>query len=401
MAAGQVSTTLTFSNLPGVSQWGTGDITRGPNSYGSARTAPSVATTTEGNRNIARSEPCFITKKLSYTHERMHWVSAARTSSTTKGSIEKSLRDLDIVPASFDLNDASNLTNLDRVMHTSLDRYALIAVTCSSDTLDQLIALLKIENENMATAAKRGDRTYVRQLRSSPAFLNAQYELVALHPKHLLPNNSELLIYDHSTPQPTRKTYVTGSDNNLREWVGEDDTGPRIPAFSFDLRPTGEQLNPFLVILNAVIKFRRYDRITSPKDPLPSEITELMEKTKELVELIYWKPSVEQDGDDQHSEGYDEVGAGFTEDNGQMTLEEQVAYNLSFLSDHSQELTAEEEDFLVEIYGPNALEVPEAVDVDQDPESPRNLVDKVTDWQRSTNAQEAFEVDQPEPWGIR
>ncbi|TFK61668.1 hypothetical protein BDN72DRAFT_883045 [Pluteus cervinus] len=285
-------------------------------------------------------------------------------------------------------------------MHASLHQYALIAVTCSSDTLDELIALLKTENEKMEIATQQGDR-YVRRLRSSPAFLNAQYELVALHPKHFLPNNSELLVYNHSTPRPTKKAYVIGSDNNLREWLGEGVSGPRIPVFSFDCRPARKQLNPFLVILNAVIKFKRYDRITSPKDPLPSETTELMEKTKELVALIYWKPSalqlpiplgiameVDQYGDDQHSEGDDEFGAGFIEDNGQLALEERVAYNLSFLSDRSQELTAEEEGLLVEIYGPNPLEVPKTVDADQEPQSTQNVVDKVTEWQRSTNALE-------------
>jgi hypothetical protein len=49
-------------------------------------------------------------------------------------------------------------------------------------------------------------------------------------------------------------------------------------------------LNPFLVILNAEIKFRRYIR-QGHHTRLSPDVQQLMEKTCELVQLIYWQPT--------------------------------------------------------------------------------------------------------------
>ena len=117
--------------------------------------------------------------------------------------------------------------------------------------------------------------------------------MVALHPKHLLPAGNVLTLYDRANGQVSFKTYVAAPDHTLRESPGTDDTFPRFPSFALDPnRPSEQLLNPFLVILNAEIKFRRYRLLLNNPDPLPADVMELITKTMTLVELIYWRPSV-------------------------------------------------------------------------------------------------------------
>ena len=74
------------------------------------------------------------------------------------------------------------------------------------------------------------------------------------------------------------------------------DTFPRFPSFTLDSnRLVEKMLNPFLVVLNAEIKFRRYLRFSQPQAPLPSDVMELVTKTLQLVDLIYWEPFIRGD----------------------------------------------------------------------------------------------------------
>jgi hypothetical protein len=89
--------------------------------------------------------------------------------------------------------------------------------------------------------------------------------------------------------------YVSARDRRLRKSPGEPDCPP-LPTF---LAPEGRsehnRLNIFLVVLNAEIKFYRYFRIISqdpPTTPLPDDILNVMRLTLELVELLYWKPTL-------------------------------------------------------------------------------------------------------------
>jgi hypothetical protein len=120
-----------------------------------------------------------------------------------------------------------------------------------------------------------------------PIIADAKYELVALYPRHLLPNG-KILVADTGENEP--KAYVPALDNTLRQTA--EVTSPRFPPFSSDYpRQDKDKLNPFLVILNAEIKFRRYRRRMVPSPlPLPQDVTTLMDKNIELVKLIYWNP---------------------------------------------------------------------------------------------------------------
>jgi hypothetical protein len=85
--------------------------------------------------------------------------------------------------------------------------------------------------------------------------------------------------------------YVVSPDGALRE--GRKDNKPRLPAFmSYRARASEDILNPFLVVINAEIAFRRFKR--RPHPPLCAEYMELIDLTIELVEKIYFKPIVDK-----------------------------------------------------------------------------------------------------------
>jgi len=111
---------------------------------------------------------------------------------------------------------------------------------------------------------------------------------VALHPEHFLPRGSMLTVYDPSTE--IYKHYVAARDRRLRE--SPDPSSPRLPSFhhvSEDRDPV-DRLNVFLVVINAEIKFRRYFEMVQPTPPLPADVINLMRRTMDLVDLLYWKP---------------------------------------------------------------------------------------------------------------
>jgi hypothetical protein len=100
-----------------------------------------------------------------------------------------------------------------------------------------------------------------------------------------------LTVYDPSTA--TYKHYVAAEDRRIRE--SSDPSSPRLPAFHHvsENRDPEHHLNVFLVIINAEIKFHRYFQMTehhSPTIPLPAGVINLMQRTMELVDLLYWEP---------------------------------------------------------------------------------------------------------------
>ncbi|KAF8645810.1 hypothetical protein AX16_007565 [Volvariella volvacea WC 439] len=246
-------------------------------------------------RIIARNEPCFITKSISYAHDQAHWVNAVRKDSRRKWDIEAHLRQLGIVGYTFDLDHPSNLCHLDPFIHRSLDMYAFVAVTASLETLDVLINLIKNENNARENIFRTSGIFPQRHFDfNADCFSNPTYELVVLHPEHFLPAGRQLTIY--STQTLSHKSYVVATDRKdrrLREYPG-DSSCPPLPPFTFNYtRDNQTAPNPFLIILNAEIKFRRYRRqlaVNPPKDPLPPHVLQLIDRTIELVELIYWLP---------------------------------------------------------------------------------------------------------------
>jgi hypothetical protein len=87
----------------------------------------------------------------------------------------------------------------------------------------------------------------------------------------------------------TPKLYQVDSNGVLREAPLTSDS-PRYPSFHFSgTRERGDRLNPYLVILAAELKFRRYR--ASPNAPrLDAEYEALMTKTIDVANLLYWEP---------------------------------------------------------------------------------------------------------------
>jgi hypothetical protein len=117
------------------------------------------------------------------------------------------------------------------------------------------------------------------------------YELVLLHPLHYLPKRgSALTVFTEDGNNLSGKMYLVSPDGALRE--GPDDNMPRLPAFSSNrARNSEDVLNPFLVVINAEIAFRRFKR---QPHALCTEYTELIDLTIDLVDKIYFKPLVDE-----------------------------------------------------------------------------------------------------------
>lgn len=77
----------------------------------------------------------------------------------------------------------------------------------------------------------------------------------------------------------------------LREQTGDDTLSPRFPPFRFlGIRnQMGHTMNPFLVILAAEIKFRRY--LAADGLRLPPVYDSLMRKTIQVADLLYFLPA--------------------------------------------------------------------------------------------------------------
>jgi hypothetical protein len=77
-----------------------------------------------------------------------------------------------------------------------------------------------------------------------------------------------------------------------------------LPAFRHTSENRNERhhLNVFLVALNAEIRFRRYlakIEVDPPVTPLPGDVIDLIHRTQDLIEAIYWeaKPEKGSQGD--------------------------------------------------------------------------------------------------------
>ncbi len=123
-----------------------------------------------------------------------------------------------------------------------------------------------------------------------PSIADPEFEFVILHPSYFLPGHAVLAVFDRDSTTASHKEYVVAEDHCLRET--HNARSPRLPPFrpNFSNRLPVHCLNIFLVILNAETKFRRYDRLHSLADDLPSDVRGLMARTQALVDLLYWTP---------------------------------------------------------------------------------------------------------------
>ncbi|KAJ3502972.1 hypothetical protein NLJ89_g8640 [Agrocybe chaxingu] len=292
----RISTTFTYNrvkeiaslNLPALHR------THSAGDASVASTTPSCTTSEKEERlHISADEPCFITRKPGYALQKAHWINAVRKNPPEKVAVERFLNGLSVVRREFSLNSASNLTPLDPTLHYTMDKLGFFAVTCSKVTLKAMIEVVDAENK-IFDEDPMGYTRYFK-IEKEP-FSNAEYEMVVLHPDHFLPIGSTLAMHTQDPNNPARlvgKLYMASADGALRET--SNDHSPRFPAF----RPTCrlEQkhcLNPFLVVLNAAMAFRRYMKTTFQRPaPLCTDYRDLVDLTLALADKIYHKPVIQ------------------------------------------------------------------------------------------------------------
>jgi hypothetical protein len=154
-----------------------------------------------------------------------------------------------------------------------------------------------------------------------------------MNPQHFLPKGVGFLVHTKQGSDLTHKVYVVAADGALR--VGRQGDDERLPSFAGPNREDQDILNPFPVVLNADMAFRRFKR--RPLS-LCKEYSDLIELTRELAEKIYFKPLVQKiekriaeyvaptkSGDeDVHMEGGDEFGAQTSKDNDETVTRKNV-----------------------------------------------------------------------------
>lgn len=290
---GKISTTFKYVKVRNVPELALGAVDReySDGSYQPTVSGSSVTSGAEERRQISRAEECFITKRPGFYLKKAHWVNAVRKNVWLKKNVENFLLKLGIVILDFSLDSPSNITPMDRNLHYALNKLGFFAVTCSKSVLQNLISLVHDENVIWQERASQR-RHYIRRFNHrQPPLSDATYELVLLYPDHFLPKGSAITVFTEDGNSLSGKMYVVSPDGALRE--GRENDKAILPAFMSNNARTEPHhtLNPFLVVINAEIAFRRFKRCTSPPTLCP-EYMELIELTLKLVDEIYFQPLV-------------------------------------------------------------------------------------------------------------
>ena len=104
-------------------------------------------------------------------------------------------------------------------------------------------------------------------------------------------NGTGMTAYSTTGDATTFKHYVVADDSALREGISTSQ--PRFPVLSSPRRlQASHSLNPFLVVLNADMVFRRFRRVQAAV--VCSELNELIDLTLQLAAKIYHQPLIDQ-----------------------------------------------------------------------------------------------------------
>lgn len=110
LADGRISTKCPFSKIEALrtNGWNLEEVKTGTHSGG----APSVTSANSSNARtlksrLQRTEPCFITKRLTVTHERAHWINAIRDDPDTKAIVVSILKPFRSISCSGDAGRSS------------------------------------------------------------------------------------------------------------------------------------------------------------------------------------------------------------------------------------------------------------------------------------------------------
>ncbi|KAF9560008.1 hypothetical protein CPC08DRAFT_708343 [Agrocybe pediades] len=230
----------------------------------------------EEDARISSAEGCFITKQPGCLLENVYWV---KPDARQRYKVVRYIQKL-----------STNCFLVDRNLHYAFDKLGVFAVTCAKETLKALIDLVEMENKKFQDKKGRYRRYFDF---NKPPFTDAKYELVLLHADHFLPdkgNRNALKVFTEDENDLSGKMYFVSPDGALRE--GRDNTQPLLPPFTSNRgRAEKDTLNPFLVVVNAEIAFRRFRE--RPRRVLCQEYNELIDLTIDLMDKIYFQPVIE------------------------------------------------------------------------------------------------------------
>ncbi|KAF8892788.1 hypothetical protein CPB84DRAFT_1963550 [Gymnopilus junonius] len=217
-----------------------------------------------------------------YGLEKAHWINAVRNDPPRKAQVEEFLRNLHVMPRyQLEFRLILHLT-----LHYFLDKLSFFAVTCSQSTLQAMLEKIKYENEVYDGYNEKG-QDYIRQLRSEQ-FYETEYELVVLHPKHFFPLGAR--------SPCTFRIPMTPTASRFGGFPGPQRHSAQFGAFSGPQRQSAradKRLNPFFVILNADMAFRRFER-SFPGVSLPKVYQDLLDLTRQVADQIYHVPVVQE-----------------------------------------------------------------------------------------------------------
>ena len=191
---------------------------------------------------------------------------------------------------------------VDRILHKAMDRYAFIAFTASIDTLEALTSMIQKDNDErqrLLNTRVINRRRYfdVDTLVSNSIWWQTILTFSLVHGRlfqvpHLPTRRSR----SWALPSSMKTSVHLWRINliledlccGLRSHITRKKRRFKSTTSKFFIFSTTRTcfINPFLVILNAEIKFRRYNRIQPALPALHPDVIELMEKTSALVTLL-------------------------------------------------------------------------------------------------------------------
>ncbi|PPR02149.1 hypothetical protein CVT24_011399 [Panaeolus cyanescens] len=288
-----------------------------------ATSAGSSAISNDFDNKSRIDSPCFITNHPGQMNENAHVINAIRNSKPEavkrRADVEAFLKRLGVVPPEFRLNTSlCNIIPLTRDLHAFFDYSGYFALTCDLKFLGDVKAAFVAFNREWQTncdkkssVVKEGDARQMLPGRFdslsiqnqqklddlSSLIQRARYQILPIYPHHWLPKQTLLTVYDHDPVTSTMVAthYAVSTDNALRrkDPTSPEPPSPSQPAFGSFLPPQrskpSDDVNPFLIILNAHIECRRAER--DPFRPtLCPEDQALFDETIEAGNQIYFMP---------------------------------------------------------------------------------------------------------------
>ncbi|KAF8508384.1 hypothetical protein JB92DRAFT_2953149 [Gautieria morchelliformis] len=170
--------------------------------------------------------------------------------------------------------------------HIKFDNYAVFAITGSDETLDRLTGLLTESNKRWQKTVNEYGPQEPRPL-VSDILNDVEFDIVLLHPDYFVVPGQHISYYNRpGVSPPDGQAYVVD-----KELVAGDPPSRFPPFRHVSTRGPSQTVNIFFFILNAGAKFRHHETCYGFGN-ISERAKGLVDKTLQLVELIYFRPAL-------------------------------------------------------------------------------------------------------------